>query len=167
MSNIVITMLGQRDMIVQPLMPQAPVVQPLLGQGPRGLSAFEDWQQRNPGGTWAEFLASLGTGSVGVSVPFAFGDASPRVVFTLPQEGTIPELQLTIRSPFDGANASIAVRTNTGIELIPADRNMPEYSGTYETTPVATLPAGTQILLEIDPGSGATKGTGLLTFILY
>ena len=31
-------------------------------QGPPGLSAFNDWKVRNPGGTWAEFMSELGTG---------------------------------------------------------------------------------------------------------
>jgi len=31
-------------------------------RGRAGLSAFEDWEARNPGGTWAEFMSELGTG---------------------------------------------------------------------------------------------------------
>lgn len=154
--------------LVQALPPERPmIVQGLGSQGPAGLSAFQDWLLRNPGGTWEEFLASLSAGSVGIVINFTFGDVASRVLFTMPEDGTIPELQLTIRTPFDGTGATLAVRTSNGIDLIPEDRNFPEYSGTYETTPMATLPAGTEILLEIYPGSGATQGNGLLTFTLY
>lgn len=134
----------------------------LIGQGPAGPSAFEDWLKRNPGGTWEEFLASLGTGSLDAVIDFTFGDATPRIMFTVPQACLLSEVQLIIRQPFNGAGASLLVRTNGYITLMDTDQNRPDFSATYETTPAAILPAGSQIVLEITPGAGATAGTGQL-----
>lgn len=134
----------------------------LIAQGPAGPSAFEDWLKRNPGGTWEEFLASLGTGALDAVIDFSFGDASPRVMFTLPQDSLLSELQLIIRQPFNGVGAKLVVRTNGYIILMDEDQNLPDFPTTYETTPAAILPAGSQIVLEITPGVGATAGTGQL-----
>lgn len=154
--------------LVQALPPaRSMVVQGLGSQGPAGLSAFQDWQLRNPGGTWEEFLASLGTGSVAAMILFAFGDASPRVVMTLPEDAFIDELKVVVEQAFDGADPQISVRTNGAVILIGADQVDPTFAATYESTPQAQLPAGTEIILELDPGFGATAGRGRLLFNLH
>lgn len=32
-------------------------------QGAPGLSAFESWLKRNPGGTWEQFMSEIGSGA--------------------------------------------------------------------------------------------------------
>ena len=44
--------------------------------------------------------------------------------------------------------------------LVSAEQNSTKFPATYETTPAAQLPAGTEIYLEITAGAGATTGAG-------
>lgn len=49
--------------LVRAHQPQRSVV--LAGvRGRTGNSSFEDWLERNPGGTWDEFMSDIGSGAI-------------------------------------------------------------------------------------------------------
>lgn len=155
-----------------PIVVALPPVRPmqlsgLTGQGPKGISAFQDWQIRNPGGTWEEFLASLTSSSPTTMVEFSFGDVPERVMFTLPKAGFMDRLQLVVEVPYNGDTPTLAVRTGSGTMLMNSDENDPTFAATFDSTPQAQLPQGTQIILENSAGFGATAGKGRLLFDLH
>lgn len=95
------------------------------------------------------------------TLSFAYGDASPLPVFTLPVAALIVSASLSIRTAFDGAGASLqlGMQGQPG-RLIPSNDIAPDLEAQYETYPDLPLAAGTQILLTITPGTGATRGAG-------
>lgn len=49
--------------------PQADILLVTAGeQGPPGPGAFDLWLERNPGGTWDDFLSELGSGATWQSI---------------------------------------------------------------------------------------------------
>lgn len=108
-----------------------------------------------------------GVSAVQAPILFSYGDASPRLVYTLVGNGFLSDLQLSIDTPFDGSSPSLLVRTGTGTILMDTDQNEPSLAATYETTPAVQLVAGTQIYIETVPGEGATAGSGRLLLNLY
>jgi hypothetical protein len=98
-------------------------------------------------------------------VAFAFGDASPLPILTVPNDCTDILARLVIDTPFDGAGAQLKLGTSGNPEaLLAAVHNDPTQAAGYEAAPDVSLSAGQQILLTITPGAGATQGAGRVIF---
>lgn len=106
------------------------------------------------------------TGQVLPPIPFAYGDASPRLIHQLTETQLLVSLQVILTVPFNGEAPAILVRTQAGDALIDADQIEPGFPATYESTPGALLAAGTGIYLEITPGVGASAGSGFVVLNL-
>lgn len=126
-----------------------------------------------PNGTQVLVLAQQGVqgppgamGSPGSALPpinFSYGDASPSVLYTLAVNSVITRCTIVIRTPFNGAGASLSVGTTGSPSLIQTtSQNAPGIAGQYASTPDAVLPAGTQIKLTIAPGSAPSAGSGIV-----
>lgn len=96
------------------------------------------------------------------AIPFAYGDA-PSVVATAPGDGIITIVRVAIETAFDGVGATITVGVlgNTDA-LMTAAQNEPSEAASYEDVADYPVTAGTAIWLEINGGTGATQGAGVL-----
>ena len=105
-----------------------------------------------PGPTGAGVLAPI---------DFAFGDASPAIVLTLSEDTEFVLVSLQIEEVFNGAGAAIqlGVVGQPGL-LMDAWQNDPGAAEVFETSPRVELALGTQLLLTINPGAGASTGRG-------
>lgn len=117
-----------------------------------------------PSGDGTSVIISATAGSGPGSNPpinFSYGDASPATIFTVPVDSEVVSVQLQIETPFDGVGAQVRIGTS-GLpgRLLDTFHSDPSVAGVYEATPRVQLAAGTQILLTITPGSGASAGTG-------
>lgn len=113
-------------------------------------------------------LTAVEQGPPGVSaalppVAFAFGDASPRSVYTPPRGLLVKAVRLLIDTAFNGAGAALQLQAGAKV-LMPAGLNDPLNVGEYESSPQADVAAGTPFVLTINPGAGATQGAGRLIF---
>lgn len=98
-----------------------------------------------------------------IQLNFAFGDVSPVNVFQAEANQLIEEIQILILETFNGIGAFLKVGDAIQDDrLFTANQNYPSVSATYVVTPNYSYGSLTQILLTIDPGSGATQGSGLL-----
>lgn len=93
---------------------------------------------------------------------FAFGDASPAVVLVLGNDDQeITSVSLQVEEAFDGVGAAIALGVAGQPSLLmTAGDNDPGTEATYEVNPRIELAGGTQLVLTITPGSGASQGRG-------
>ncbi|WP_192980746.1 hypothetical protein [Pseudomonas sp. EggHat1] len=107
-----------------------------------------------------------GDGSALGAFEFAFGDASTRLLHTITKPSLLASVQLIITTPFNGEGAALRIRTQAGVVLLDSDQVAPDFAATYESTPGASLAAGTGIYLEITPGAGATAGAGFVVLNL-
>jgi hypothetical protein len=106
-------------------------------------------------------------GAPAIEMNFAFGDASPAVI-TLAEAGkVIYNVNLHITVPFDGAGASLTVGDAAEPDrFMKAYENDPTQVGSNETNPAYQYGVGTQVILTIMPGGGASQGAGLVTFVI-
>ncbi|WP_293373641.1 hypothetical protein [Nevskia sp.] len=94
---------------------------------------------------------------------FAWGDASPAAVFVAPANRRILRALIAITTGFDGAGAALTLGDAADPDrFIPASQVNPAAIGVYEVTPLHTYGSATTVLLTITPGSGATRGAGLI-----
>lgn len=101
-----------------------------------------------------------GAGEGGISLPFAFGDATPSEIGEY--EGVFIATSIVITEPFNGAGAALSVGTMSDPELLmPADGNQPDVAGRHEANPSLRIPL-TSLYLFITPGIGATQGRGII-----
>jgi hypothetical protein len=135
---------------------------PTLGSGPGatvgkppvvvGTALFE--MMRGPAGA---------DGSGGISIPFAWGDASPRTIATALAGKLVYGVEIHISDAFDGAGASLTVGDAAQPDRLMATHQIdPSAVGAYETSPSHRYGSNTALLLTITPGGGATAGAGLL-----
>jgi hypothetical protein len=104
-------------------------------------------------------------GGLQAPLNFAYGDASPDVVFTPAVDCELTDLALQITTPFDGVGASLKVGTIADPALLMDTwQNDPGSACIYETSPHQALSAGTAVRLTINPGTGASQGAGQLIF---
>lgn len=109
----------------------------------------------------------LGNAFSPIVVGFSFGDASPVVLYTLPQASYVGNVTLDIQTPFNGVGAVLSVGVGGDLQaLLPLGHNDPSQALQYETSPGVFLPGGTQLLLAITPGTGATQGSGAVVIDL-
>ncbi|WP_313033415.1 hypothetical protein [Stenotrophomonas acidaminiphila] len=107
-------------------------------------------------------VGPAGSGSM-PPIDFAFGDASPAVVLLVQEPLEVLSVSLQVEEAFDGTGAAVALGTTADPDLLlPPAFNAPGVLGVYETAPRAELPAGTEMILTIAPGVGATAGRGQL-----
>lgn len=108
------------------------------------------------------------TGDATAVIAFAFGDASPRVVFVATDDRVIPSVRVIFDTPFDGVGSGVAVGVAGNPELYMSYAgNDPAVATAFESEPDLTIPANMEILLSIRPGSGASKGAGRLLLTAY
>jgi len=94
-----------------------------------------------------------------IKVAFAYGDASPAVIATF--TGLVLATAIVITVPFDGVGASLQVGdAAVSDRLLLTAQVDPTTVATYEADRPYTYSSETQILLTINPGSGATQGAG-------
>ena len=110
--------------------------------------------------------ALAGASTSGVQVNFAYGDANPVLLMTLPAGKTLVQARVIIRVGMDGVGAGVTVGTSADHEaVVAASQLLPDSPGIYETSPALYAGADTSINLYINPGAGPTAGSG--TVILY
>lgn len=94
-------------------------------------------------------------------INFAFGDASPATVLLLSEDMEICAISLQVEEAFDGTSATVrlGVSGQAGL-LMDTWQSDLATEGVYETSPREELAAGTEIIITIVPGSGASTGRG-------
>ena len=101
------------------------------------------------------------------SLTFAYGDATPEVIFTCGTDDVILSVELAIITPFNGVGATLSVG-DVGVNdrLMSIAENMSNISGTYITTPLHNYSAVTTVALYITPGAGASAGNGFIKIFI-
>ncbi len=95
--------------------------------------------------------------------PFSFGDATPKNLMVAENGKHIVEVGVFIQTPFNGEGASPAVGDTAQPErLMPTAGNIPGASNTCTAHPNHSYGSDTQVMLTINPGTGATRGAGLV-----
>ncbi len=109
-------------------------------------------------------LVTPSTGGGGaIKIPFAYGDASPATLSTVPAGTTIFTAIIVMQVPFNGVGSALRLGDPAQSDrLFPAAQNDPTRSAEYETNPGYTYLAATPILLTITPGAGCTQGAGFI-----
>lgn len=121
------------------------------------------------GNATAEIIIGVGKqGPPGVSgvqpmstANFAYGDATPAAIVTVPAGKRVYALRLFVEVPFDGMGASLSIGSSGNPEelMAAAENNLLE-AGVYLVYPDKKYAGATPILLTITPGSGASAGSG-------
>ena len=120
------------------------------------------WQLQ--GGIANSNWIAMAIGSAGVSIAeiaFAYGDATPRTIFTTVGTQRVWSVELSIDVPFNGTTPALKIGDagNTS-RLMATTQNDPKTVNVYSTSPAYEYAAGTAIILTITPGSGASAGSG-------
>lgn len=103
--------------------------------------------------------------SVGQPPPigFAWNNVSPRVVYTMPMDGFIISVMVSIETAFNGTGASLRVGTNGNSQLLVAQTEVdPAQVADFEIGTSELLSDGTNIIVTTTPGAGASAGSGIL-----
>lgn len=108
-----------------------------------------------------------GTSSGALEINFAYGDASPAILTTVPAGKLIYRIGLHIKQPFDGVGAALVIGDSTvNDRLMKADENDPTTVGSNETSPAYAYGSDTVVSLTIIPGAGASTGSGLISLFI-
>jgi hypothetical protein len=95
-------------------------------------------------------------------VPFNFGDATPKPLFTIAAGKTVFTAAIVILVPFDDTSSTLSIGdVGDVVRLLDVSDNLPTQVGTYETTPGAKYSTATGLTLSIHPGT-STQGNGLV-----
>lgn len=109
----------------------------------------------------SEAHPSLSSGKIRVN--FAFGDASPKTIVSLPANTTVVTTQIIITETFNGVTPSLRLGDST---LSSRFFDIPSagLTGLYELESNIThsYTATTDVLLTIDPGIGGSTGKGIV-----
>lgn len=96
-----------------------------------------------------------------MKVPFAYGDATPKLIATIEAGQTVFTVQIVIQVPFNGIGAALALGDDDqGDRLMAVGQNDPLLAAEYETNPAHSYSIETDVLLTIVPGEGCTQGNG-------
>lgn len=100
-----------------------------------------------------------------VRVEFAYDTPSPMILATLAAGQTIDRALILITEAFDGVGATLSLGTvaEPGLFLSAAEV-APGRLGQYETDELVPFDAAELLRLTIAPGSGATRGAGILLY---
>lgn len=97
-----------------------------------------------------------------LSYPFAFGDASPRVITTLTDKYLI-STSIDIEVVFNGINSQLRLGEDINLgRFIDTFQNNPYEATTFRTYPGIMLTGVHEIILSTVPGSGCTTGSGFI-----
>lgn len=103
-------------------------------------------------------------GAGAVEYAFAFGDATPANIVSVPSGKMVYRVGLHINQAFDGVGAQITVGDALDQDrLMTAIENDPTMVGSHETSPAFSYGSDTNVTITIVPGAGASQGAGLLT----
>lgn len=104
-----------------------------------------------------------GVDNVGIRHTFAFGDATPTLIFSTSSNDTVYRVELTITTPFDGIGASLSIGSQGNpLELLSTNQVDPYTIGTYQSNECVKYTSPTDVKLFITPGSGASTGSGFI-----
>ncbi len=102
-------------------------------------------------------------GSPGIEVPFSFGDATPLGLAIAPAGKIIECVTIYLNVAFDGENPTLQIGDAEQLDALMSTAEVnPTEAATYQTTPGFAYEDDTEILLSIDPGLGASQGSGLV-----
>lgn len=102
-------------------------------------------------------------GTPRVEIPFSFGDATPAVLFTASAGKLIERITIFIEMAFDGIGPSLTIGDEDDPDLLMTSaENNPSEEAAYQVTPNFSYDTDTQVLLFINPGSGPSRGSGLV-----
>lgn len=94
---------------------------------------------------------------------FDWGDASPKLLFTVIGNRIISEVVLHITEAFDAAGTKLTVGDAvTASRLMNELENQPGTAGSYMTHPSYIYSKNTPVYLTIFPGEGNSKGKGVV-----
>ena len=123
------------------------------------------WEvQDSQGSTRTGMIGPAGPrgGSAQIEKTFAFGDASPATLGTVPAGKLILAVELYITQAF-GSTATLSVGDAGNVaRLMAVTQNKPSEIGLNETHPGHRYSVDTAVTLTISPGAGATTGAGLV-----
>jgi len=98
-----------------------------------------------------------------LTLPFAFGDASPAVIGNAPASKQILSVQLFITTAFNGSSPALQVGiAGTAEDLMAASENTPGAIGEYTVYTVKSYGSIQELILTITPGAGASAGAGVV-----
>jgi len=101
------------------------------------------------------------------AVAFAYGDASPRTILSVPAGSRAVALVVFIDTPFDGSGAALHIGDADDPErLMAADQISLSIPGSYGAMPGVVFSGATDIRLTITPGDGASQGSGTVVLTL-
>jgi len=95
---------------------------------------------------------------------FNYGDATPRLLLTIPANKVIISCAIFITTGFNGVGATVSIGDASNYNSIMAttDSNV-SMETNWSTNPGVVFGTATPIYISITAGSGATAGSGLLT----
>jgi hypothetical protein len=94
-------------------------------------------------------------------IAFAFGNASPVMIGTVPTGRYLAEIRVDISQAFDGTGASISIgEIGSPEKYVRADASLISETGIYEHPLSVLMSAANDVFLFITPGVGATTGQG-------
>ena len=112
-------------------------------------------------GTQGPVGATGPSGSTAPPVNFSFGDASPAVISSGQPGQTILQISVNVLVPFDGAGASLSIGTLASPALFVESSQLDlTIVSEFEVNVGKSLPPNTDIVATINPGTGATSGSG-------
>jgi hypothetical protein len=98
---------------------------------------------------------------------FAWGDATPASLLTVPAGRMILAVQLVIDEAFDGSGAALSIGDAVDPQRLLARAQIdPTVVASYENAPCVRVVADTPVLLTIVPGTGASTGSGVVSLFL-
>lgn len=126
---------------------------------------------RLPVGTDGQFLRADSTQSTGLAwvtsntleARFNFGDATPKIIGTIPANRVVRMAVITILTPFNDATATLELGAPDDLQT--SSDNFPQEAGTYTTYPALQYAINTDVSLTISPGT-SSQGAGLVTITL-
>ena len=102
--------------------------------------------------------SSGGDGSV--LVPFAFDDASPKIITSIKTGNMVKDAELVIEAAFDDASATLALGTAASPgAVLPAAKIDPTVEFTFATDENYIAPVDETVILTLTPGT-STAGSG-------
>ena len=108
-------------------------------------------------------MSDIIIGASSQEIAFSWGDATPRIIYEMITGLTLNGIKLILFNEFDGVGASLSLGVTGTPELfMKTTENDPTKVGTYEVTPGYKFITTDTIRLFITPGSGASKGNGVI-----
>lgn len=98
-----------------------------------------------------------------IEVAFNYGDASPKLLTTVPANKLVLMSSIVIKTPLNGVGATLQIgSTGTPGDVMDTTDNAPSIQSNWTNNPDTVYGSDTPIYLTINNGSGATAGSGLV-----